>query len=99
MRKASLTAILASTLLAVPVFGQLQVTNTQTPAQLLTDVLLGGGVTVTNVTYNGASGDVLNEQAGAFSGASGSIGLDAGVILATGNVNVALGPNDNGAAT
>ena len=99
MRKASLTALLASTLLAVPVFGQLQVTNTQTPAQLLTDVLLGGGVTVTNVTYNGASGDVLNEQAGAFSGASGSIGLDAGVILATGNVNVALGPNDNGAAT
>lgn len=38
---------------------QLTVTNTLTPQQLVQDVLLGTGVTVSNVSYNG----VLNPAA------------------------------------
>ena len=99
MRKAHLFSSLGLVLFAAPAFGQLQVDNTQTPLELLQNVLLGEGVTVTNVTYNGVPGDVVDEQAGSFTGALGSIGLESGIMLATGNVNVALGPNDEGGST
>ncbi len=72
---------------------QLAVENILTPAQLVQDVLLGSGVTVSNITYNGGPADVVNEQAGVFTGAINSIGIDAGVILSSGAVDVALGPN------
>ena len=99
MRKAHLFSSLGLVLFAAPAFGQLQVDNTQTPLELLQNVLLGEGVTVTNVTYNGVPGDVVDEQAGSFTGALGSIGLESGIMLATGNVSVALGPNDEGGST
>lgn len=64
---------------------QLNVTVNQTPLQLVQDVLLGSGVTVTNVTYNGVL-DPATPQAGtgAFTTTNSNLGLSAGVILSSG---------------
>ena len=78
--------------------GQLVVGNTLTPEELVQNVLLGTGVTVSNITFNGGAPTTINEQAGTFDGTAAGIGIPNGVILATGNVQVALGPN-NGTGT
>ncbi|MEZ4757323.1 MAG: choice-of-anchor L domain-containing protein [Flavobacteriales bacterium] len=78
---------------------QLTVDNTLTPIQLVQNVLLGGGVTASNITFNGVPGNAVNEQIGSFDGSTSIIGLDAGVIMATGSIQVALGPNDAGGST
>lgn len=67
------------------VTAQLVVNPGLTPLQLVQDVLLGSGVTVSNVTYNG----VLNPAAaqvgsGSFTATGSNLGLSAGVILASG---------------
>ncbi len=68
---------------------QLVVNGTQTPTQLVQDVLLGSGVTVSNITYTGAA-----VARGSFNGSSSNIGLASGVILTSGNITNAPGPND-----
>lgn len=78
---------------------QLTVDNTMTPAQLVQNVLLGGGVQVNNITFNGLPANTVNEQAGTFNGENSNVGLNYGVILATGSIQVALGPNNSGSAT
>lgn len=72
---------------------QLTVNGSLTPTQLVQNVLLGSGVTATNITYNGNSMAV-----GSFNGSSSNIGLSAGVILASGNISNAIGPNNTGSA-
>jgi len=57
------------------------------------NVLVGGGVTVSNITINTNDPDVIGEFSNC---ASTNIGLDNGVILACGDVNLALGPNSSG---
>ena len=78
---------------------QLIVNNsTFTPAQLVQNVLLGGGVTVSNITFNGsaAAANTIQDKVGRFSnGNTTNIGLTNGIILATGNAQVAVGPNDD----
>ncbi len=59
----------------------------QTPTDLA-NTLLGGGITVSNVTYAGA-----NVAGGTFSGGTGIIGFESGVILGSGDIAFALGPN------
>lgn len=54
----------------------------------LANVLVGSGVTISNVTYTGA-----NVSAGKFTGAAGIIGFDEGVILSSGNIASIAGPN------
>jgi hypothetical protein len=66
-----------------------------TPEQLVQNVLLGGGVQVSNVTFNGMPGTTVHEQIGSFDGTNCSLGLPAGIILATGDIAVAQGPNDD----
>ncbi len=60
------------------------------------NVLLGSGVTVSNVTFNGASGAQPNEQIGYFDGSDCVLAMDSGLFLCTGNINMALGPNNSG---
>lgn len=62
---------------------QLIVDNTITPEQAIAN-LLGGGVEVINIEF---SGDL--NQVGIFNGANSNLGMDAGVILGTGDVNFA----------
>ncbi len=83
-------------LLSVSAFGlraQLAVDNTITVQQLVENVLLGGGVTVSNITFNGQPASQTNIQIGSFSGTGSNVGLPQGVTLSSGDIAVALGPN------
>lgn len=68
---------------------QLTVNNTFTPTQLIQNVLLSSGVTATNITYNGSP-----IALGSFNGTASNIGLPGGIILACGDINNAVGPNN-----
>ena len=71
-------------------------TGVLTPTQYVQNVLIGGGVTVTNVTFTGQS-----NQIGEFDATNTSpyIGINSGIIMASGDVNVAVGPNNQTGAT
>ncbi len=56
--------------------------------------MLGTGVSSENIVYNQGPADITRNQAGYFSGAGPYIGIDSGIILASGGVEVAVGPND-----
>ena len=72
---------------------QLTITQTMTPQQMVQDVLLGGGVTASNVTYNGAAAPPAGQPGrGTFTTISSNLGLDGGVILSTGNASQAANP-------
>ena len=78
---------------------QLVVDNTLTPTALVQDLLLGTGITASNVQFNDLDGTEVNEQIGAFSEGISAVGWPQGLIIATGDVLVALGPNDAGGAS
>jgi gliding motility-associated-like protein len=74
---------------------QLTVTNALTPTQLVQDVLLGGGVTAFNVTYNGQINPPNNQPGrGRFTAVNSNLGLGAGVILSSGRVVDAANPGN-----
>lgn len=75
-------------LFSYQVNAQLTVNNTLTPFQLVQNVLLGTGVTVMNVQYTGSS-----QAIGSFDGTASNIGLNSGIILASGRIIDAPGPN------
>lgn len=83
-------AIFVSTILGAS--AQL-VTSPQTPPNLVQNVLLGGGVQVSNINYTGSPGAI-----GFFNGANTNLGLQSGIIITTGVINSnatgPLGPNN-----
>jgi hypothetical protein len=68
--------------------------NSQTATSLVQNVLLGGGVAVSNITFNGMNGNAVYEQLAAFNSANANVGIGNGVFMATGGTNVAMGPNN-----
>ncbi len=54
--------------------------------------LVGDGITISNITTNGGS-------YGEFSNGDGSIGISDGLIMTSGDIQTALGPNNIGSAT
>ena len=61
--------------------------ETLTPAQLVQNVLVGNGVTVTNISYNGIpSPPTPQAGSGSFNTIISNLGLSAGVLLTTGLV-------------
>ncbi len=71
------------------------VTSTTTDGNALRDAILGSGITtVGNATFVGS--DV---SAGFFEGGLSSIGIDKGILLTSGNANLANGPNVEDGAT
>ena len=58
-----------------------------TPEELITNVFLGEGVKVTNITFKGKA-----NQVGYFNGANSDIGLDRGIVLTTGLASAVAGP-------
>jgi len=70
-------------------FCQLQVSHTL-PQQLVDNVLLGPGVVAFNVNYTGSPGAI-----GFFNGVYSNIGLDSGIIMSSGKIIHAIGPNDS----
>ncbi len=64
---------------------QINIDNTSfTPAQLVNGVLLGNGVTASNIVFTPAGG--ANIQLGYFNGVNSNLGLDSGIVLASGDV-------------
>lgn len=70
----------------------LQVTSDITPEDMV-EILIGSGLEYSNVMYTG--NDISR---GSFWGGPGNIGVGNGIILTSGNVNVAPGPNNSGSA-
>lgn len=68
---------------------QLTTSTAMTPTQLVQNVLLGAGITATNITFTGNA-----QSRGTFNGASSNIGLASGVLLSSGNISNAVGPNN-----
>jgi len=66
------------------VFAQLTVTTGQTAQQLVQNVLVGSGVTVSNVTYSGAAATIGHFTTGS---SSTNLGMAGGIIMATGLVD------------
>jgi len=102
MKKTILFALLL--LLPFCVNAQLFVNNTTfTPADLVQNILLGNGVTVSNITFNGSAvnANAFRDQAGFFSTNTipTNLGLTEGVILSTGKATVAVGPNNSNSTT
>lgn len=68
------------------------------PTFLVQNVLLSTGVIATNVTFNGSGAIPTGADAdmiGYFNGSSSNLNIPEGVILNTGNINDAPGPNDS----
>jgi gliding motility-associated-like protein len=79
---------------------QLTIDTTISPADLVSNVLVGSGVTVSNITFNGSLVEAAHSQesCGQFGGSS-SIGLSNGVLMGTGYAYAAKGPNTAGGYT
>ena len=98
----SLKSLLSlSAFVAFTGFSQITVTNDMTPEEYVQDVLVGSGVTVSNVTFNGTvpAATVIQAQVGYFSAGASGFAIPEGVIIATGDCTVAEGPNDSGSAS
>ena len=72
---------------------QLITSNSLTPQQLVQDVLLGNGITATNITFTGSA-----DAIGFFKGNT-NLGIDSGIVMTTGTIfspNGPEGPNNGG---
>lgn len=86
-------------ILPIKGFSQLIVDNTMTVEQLVTDVLVGQGVAVSNIMVNGMAANQVVVQAGYFNSDSSNIGISEGFIMASGGVENAIGPNLSGGSS
>jgi len=72
---------------------QLITSTAQNPAQLVQNVLVGGGVDISNIVYTGHANAI-----GSFNGVNTNLGLNSGILLTTGTVLAGddgpHGPND-----
>ena len=78
---------------------QVVVDNTLTVEWYIQNVLAGTGITITNVQFNAGSGAVVNPQVGQFTDATSSIGVSNGLILGSGDVNMAAQQNTSTSST
>ncbi|MDX2361925.1 MAG: choice-of-anchor L domain-containing protein [Crocinitomicaceae bacterium] len=84
-----LTAIL---LILLPIVGMSQlVTQVMSPQAVVQNVLLGSGVTVSNITFNGQA-----TQIGSFTANGTNLGLTEGVIINTGTIMNSPGEGPHG---
>ena len=77
------------------IFAQLSINTTTSPTQLVEKVLLGYGLKASNITFTGNSN--LSKASFVYKDVVGAtnLGLSKGVLLSTGNVLDAIGPNLN----
>ena len=76
-------------------FAQLSINSTTSPTQLVEKILLGYGLKPSNITFTGNSN--LNKASFVYKDVLGAtnLGLSKGILLSTGNVLDAIGPNLN----
>lgn len=88
MLKRSLSILSFFNFVCFVAFGQLVTTPGATPGSLVQNVLLGPGVTVSNIMYNG-SPSAISE----FSATGTNLGITSGIVMTTGTVfNNGSGP-------
>lgn len=80
---------------------QITVENVLTPQELVENVLLGFGVTATNITYNGSpvNAGIVQGNVTFFDSQGTTFPIGSGVLLTTGNGVGAVGPNNIGSFT
>jgi gliding motility-associated-like protein len=75
-------------------FGQLVTSTAQNPSSLVQNVLLGQGVTVSNISFSGSPMSI-----GSFTAAGTNLGIASGIVMTTGTVvnngNGPHGPNNS----
>lgn len=92
-------------LFSLSIFFLIAVTSQQSKAQLVVDTAVSVStmlhdffdntcVTISNITYNGAPVAV-----GFFDGSGTNLGINAGIMMTSGSVYNAIGPNDNSGTT
>ena len=84
--------------LSLMVFSQsVVVSNTQTPTQLINNVLLGMGVTASNITINGnpVTANAVQGNVASFTNTNPTFPISSGLLLSTGNAIAAQGPNNS----
>jgi gliding motility-associated-like protein len=72
---------------------QLTTENTLAPEELVSTILVGQGVAVSNVMFNGVPATSINDQVAYFDGTNSDVGLVNGLVLATGKAEVVGGAN------
>ncbi|MBI1836184.1 MAG: choice-of-anchor L domain-containing protein [Flavobacteriia bacterium] len=99
LKKYSLLLFFINTILYS--YSQITVQNTQTPLQLVQSVLLGNGVTATNIKYNGSlvNANTVQQNVTYFDANGTNFPITRGVLLTTGAGSVAAGPNNSGSET
>ncbi len=89
-RKLLTSALFFSVFFTAAYSQQLEVTNSgtlpYTPQNLISNIFLGDGVEVTNITFNGAPAAV-----GYFTGGTQSIGIERGIVMTSGFVENGTG--------
>ena len=72
----------------------------QSPATFLQNHLLGGGVYIFNAKFSNSSSNIMTPNIGTFqANGFGGLMMANGVIMTTGNIDVAPGPNNSGSTT
>jgi gliding motility-associated-like protein len=73
------------------------VSNAQTPTQLVNNVLLGMGVTASNITINGnpVTANAAQGNVASFTNTNPAFPISSGLLLTTGNAIAAQGPNNS----
>jgi hypothetical protein len=63
--------------------------------------LSGPGVTISNLKFNGSSSTIIGNMIGSyeFTGGTPAFGIDTGIIISSGGVTGAVGPNNSGSVT
>ncbi len=89
-----ISLLIVALTLTLPYYGQLVINNTETPEDLVQDYLVGTGVVVSNVTFNGMPGTMVDNQIGFFNAINTNLGIDSGLIMSTGVAIDAPGPNN-----
>jgi gliding motility-associated-like protein len=74
-------------------FSQVTTSNNQTIEYYVQNVLLGTGVSVSNIQFGGGSANIVHESVGSFNDPTSSIGLPNGLIMGSGDVQMAAQPN------
>lgn len=72
-----------------------------TADSLVRNILLGDGVEISNCRYNGSSGLLTCNAVGYFTTGTTAtnLGIDTGIIISSGSITGAIGPNNTGSST
>ena len=84
---------LLSILFGINAQSQILIDNTapyNSTAHLLNNVLIGGGIVISNPSFIGAP-----DQIGFFNSINSNVGIDSGIVLSTGEISDIIGPNNS----